>query len=541
MFGRRLLLALACIGAIVAGPGSARAQVSGSSSGGAAAGSESINSPIPNPNRFLFQNGQYVDATNNPRPQNLNPTGVNFSDCEQDLRLDFPLVISGFNPGDYAHIEVWAGTVDCTQDPNRNNINAGVSQPCWKVHGDLPPQNAVSSYAMQALSIYVRDVLRFEQPITMTGQNTSYDGNFHDSANGENACFVQTSDAGVQLSVYFIPIGPNHQAMGTAYQYPLNTDLVAPPPPYNVTLNAGDSLLQVKWTPPGNDPDIVGYAVFSDPPAANATTGGCSCGSSLGNGANSYVPGAFGVPGGDAACTDAESDAISDAIDEGEAAVADAASMDVATESAVGEAGGEAGVVGPEASVPEASAESGASDAGTSGGDAATGTCNPSGITVGVEGGACYSSALESHVFTLNGGTSTPVTSTDDSGTSSGSVGAEGGMSLAGGGISSINPKYEVGEIDDFTATQLTLTGLTNGDNYTVVVTSIDGSGNVGPVSTPACGTPQPTNDYWKTYKKDNGGALGCALESGTSNDVPLFALGLAATAAAFIRRRTRR
>lgn len=527
MSGRRSFLALVCIGAIFAGPGTARAQISGSSSGGVAAGSESINAPVPNPNRFLFQNGKYVDVTNNPRPQNLNPTGVNFSDCEQDLRLDFPLVISGFNPSDYAHIEVWAGTVDCTQDANRNNINAGVSQPCWKVHGDLPPQNAVTSYAMQALSIYARDVLRFEQPIMSTGMNTTYDGNFHDGPNGDTACFVQTSDAGVQLSVYFIPVSSNHQALGTAYQYPLNTDLVAPPPPYNLTLDAGDSLLQVHWTSPGNDPDIVGFAVWSDPPGASAASTGCSCGQSLGSGANSYVPGVFAVPGEDAACMDAESDAI----DEGEAAAS--------------EAGGEGGAVSPEASVSDASPESGpieasVSDAGAAVGDA--GSTNCSGITVGVEGGTCYSSALESHVFTLNGGgSSTPITTTDDSGAT---VGGEGGVSLAGGGISSINPKYEVGEIDDFTATQLTLTGLTNGDSYTVVVTSIDGSGNVGPVSTPAaCGKPEPTNDYWKTYKKDNGGALGCALEYGSDSggDVPLFALGVAAVAAAFIRRRTRR
>ncbi|HEX8796121.1 MAG TPA: hypothetical protein VF765_34460, partial [Polyangiaceae bacterium] len=442
-------------------------------------------------------------------------------------------VISGFNPGDYAHIEVWAGTVDCTQDANRNNINAGVSQPCWKVHGDLPPQNAVAQYAMPALSIYARDVLRFEQPIT-NGENTGYDGNFHNGSTGVNACFVQTSDAGVQLSVYFIPVSSTHQAIGTAYQYPLNTDLVAPPPPYNLTLNAGDSLLQVHWTSPGNDPDIVGFAVWSDPPGASSTTGSCSCGTSLGSGANSYVPGAFAVPGEDAACMDAESDAI----EEGEAAA-----MDVATETAASEGGGEGGMVS-EASVPDAALESGSveaggGDAGTAGADAGSTNCTGA-ITVGVEGGACYSSALESHVFTLNGGGSSTPVSTDDSGTT---VGAEGGVSLAGGGISSINPKYEVGEIDDFTATQLTLTGLTNGDSYTVVVTSIDGSGNVGPVSTPpACGKPQPTNDYWKTYKKDNGGALGCALEYGSgSGDVPMFALGVAAAAAAFIRRRTRR
>lgn len=529
MIGRSLLLALACVGAIVA-PGIARAQISGSGSGGTAAGSENINAPYPNPSRFLFQNGQYVDVTNNPRPQNLNPTGVNFSDCMQDLKLSFNLNISGFNPGDSASIQVWAGTIDCTQDSNRTGSGQGVSHPCWQVGTGLGAQNAVTSVP-RSQDVYVRNVLRYEQ-LPLTAVMQTFDPNFHNSKDGTSACFVQQSDAAVPISIYFIPINPTGQALGTAYQYPLNTDLVAPPPPPSVTLNAGDQLLQVNWTSPGNDPDIVGFAIWSDPPGANATSGGCSCGSSLGNGANSYVPGAFGVPGEDASCTDAESDAI----DEGEAAAAEAAAMDVATESAVGEGGGEAGM--PEASVPEASSESGVADAGPTGGDAATGTCNPSGITVGVEGGACYSSALESHVFTVNGGGSTPITSTDDSGLS---VGAEGGVTLSGGGISSINPKYEVGEIDDFTATQLTLTGLTNGDSYTVVVTSIDGSGNVGPVSTPACGTPQPTNDYWKTYKKDNGGALGCALESESDGNVSLFALGLAATAAAFIRRRTRR
>lgn len=536
MYGRRLLLALACIGAIVAGSRSVLAQVSGSSSGGTASGSESITSPIPNPYRLLFQNGAYVDVTNNPRPQNLNPTGVNFSDCAQDLRLDFPLVLSGFNPGDYAHIEVWAGTVDCTQDANRNNINAGVSQPCWKVYGELPPQNAVSAYALPSpISIFARDVLRFEQPITTTGMNTSYDPAYHNGPTGEDACFVQTSDAGVQLTIYFIPVQSNSQALGTAYSYPLNTDLVAPPPPYNVTLNAGDSLLQANWTSPGNDPDIVGFAVWADPPGGQAHSSGCSCGETTGSGASSYVPG-FTVPGQDASCADAES---SDAAEESVTAT-----MDVATESAASEGGGD-GMASLEASVPEAStdsgpAEGGTSDGGSDGGNAGTVNCT-TGITVGgVEGGACYSAAFDNQFIVNGGSSSTPVTTTDDSGTI---VGAEGGAALGGGGISLINPKYEVGEIDDFTATQLTVTGLTNGDSYTLVVTSIDGSGNVGPVSTPACGKPEPTNDYWKTYKKDNGGATGCALESGSgsNSDTPAFALGLAATAAAFIRRRTRR
>lgn len=535
MYVRRLVLALACFGAIVAGPETARAQgLTGSSSGGAA-GSESINSPIPNPNRSLWQGNQYVDVTNSPRPQNLNPTGVNFSDCEQDLQLNFQLLLSGFAPGDYASVQVWAGTLDCTQDANRTGSGAGVSHPCWKVAGDYGPVNATQNYS-KTISIYARDVLRYENPELPISNNNQYDATWHHSTDGETACLGQSSDAAVQISVYFLAVNSSDQALGTAYQYPLTTDLVAPPPPPSVTLNAGDELLQVNWTSPGNDPDIVGFAIFSDPPANSATSGGCNCGSSLGSGASSYVNGVFDVPGGDAACMDAESDAAEEA---------EAEAMDAPTESAA-EAGGEAGMVSPEASVPDGSADSGAGDGSASdaaatdagvGTDSGTSTCN-SGITVGVDGGSCSSSALGSHVFSLNGTSSTPV-STDDSGT----VGAEGGVSLAGGGISSINPKYEVGEIDDFTATSLTLTGLTNGDTYTVAVTSIDGSGNIGPISTQVCGKPAPTNDYWKTYKKDNGGANGCTLESGDGNgsDAPVFALGLVATAAAFIRRRTRR
>src|SRR6185312_10469241 len=137
---RRLLLAFACLAAALGADSQAHAQPTGSSSGGAS-GTESINSPIPNPYRFLFQNGQYVDVTNTPRPQNLNPTGANFTDCEQDLRLDFPLNISGFQPGDSASIQVWAGSLDCTNDANRTGTGAGVSHPCWKVGNGVGPQN----------------------------------------------------------------------------------------------------------------------------------------------------------------------------------------------------------------------------------------------------------------------------------------------------------------------------------------------------------------------------------------------------------------
>jgi hypothetical protein len=98
---RRLLFAclslLATLFAMAAAA-PARAQTasssSGSSSGGSTTGSESISAGVANPERFLYQNGvcngcAATDVTNSPRPQNLNPEGVNFTDCEQDLRMDF--------------------------------------------------------------------------------------------------------------------------------------------------------------------------------------------------------------------------------------------------------------------------------------------------------------------------------------------------------------------------------------------------------------------------------------------------------------------
>ena len=548
---RRLLFACACLVATAFAP-DGHAQGTSSSSGGGTSG-ESVSSPILNPYRFLVQNGQYVDVTNNPRPQNLNPTGCNFADCEQDLELQFPITYSGFAQGDAAHIEVWAGTVDCTQDANRNQISTSTAHPCWEVAPRTGPIYATVA-ATKTFTVFARDVLRFEAP-PVAGIAQSYDPSFHSSAQGESACHVQTSDAAVPISIYFIPVSSSEGIIGTAaYKFPFNTDLVAPPAPTNVSLNPGDTLLQVTWTSPGNDPDLVGYAVYSDPPAGGSTTGGCSCGNAPGSGANSYVGGDGASSLADATtsrCVDAASEAASatDAFvaDEAEAAAASDADLEAAL---------------PEGSLPEASTDA-ASDAGVTA-DGGKGSGVDSGIDSGGPGtgdagmmsctnlnvgggGLCVSTNLTGHIFTIGSSTTTtttdastdvivPVTG-DDSSTSS--TGAEGGVTLAGGGIAEIDPKYKAGEIDDITGTQLTLTGLTNGLNYVVVVTSIDGSGNVGPISEPpSCKQPEPTGDYWKTYKKDGGNATGCALGGGAGAQV--FGVGIALAAAALARRRRR-
>src|ERR1017187_5450238 len=135
---RRLLFACACLVATTFAP-DGHAQTSSSSSGGSTTDTDSITSSIPNPYRYLLG----VDQTNNPRPQNLNPTGCNYLDCVQDLELQFPLIYSGFSAD---HIEVWAGTVDCTQDANRTAAG-GVSHLCWQVAGFTGPLNATSAVA----------------------------------------------------------------------------------------------------------------------------------------------------------------------------------------------------------------------------------------------------------------------------------------------------------------------------------------------------------------------------------------------------------
>jgi hypothetical protein len=382
------------------------------------------------------------------------------------------------------------------------------------------------------------------------------------------------------VNVYFIPVEVTAsvgQATGTAYQYALNTDTVAPPPPTVNNIGFGDTLLTVSWTSPGNDPDIAGFAVWSDPPAGGTGGGGgCNCGSTpgAGGGANSYV-------GGDAAGTQSTPADASQLVCPADAMVNDGASpRDAATDGsdAAEDAVSDVAEEPLEASLPDAATDAevdaqidAASDGGAlPGGDAGAADAGDGGLPPGCHyinvggGGACNSYNLTGHTFLAGGGGSAGGatgmgTGLTDAGTTGASASAAlsvedltgdgaitgddggGGMALAGGGISEIPPQYKAGEIDDRTATQMTLTGLTNGVTYTIVVTSIDGSGNVGPPSTPQCAQPEPVNDFWATYKQNGGGASGCALEgTGGATQLPVFG-GALLSLAALVRRKARR
>jgi hypothetical protein len=78
-----------------------------------------------------------LDANGNGVTKRINPAsaeGVNLSDCHADQSISFPLVVTGFAPGDVS--EIWAsnGSGDCT-DPNNRPGNLSVH--CFKL-GSFP-------------------------------------------------------------------------------------------------------------------------------------------------------------------------------------------------------------------------------------------------------------------------------------------------------------------------------------------------------------------------------------------------------------------
>ena len=565
-FLKSTLVAAAFVAATAVAPFEAWAQTTSSSSSSGSSTSEGINTGIPNPYRFIGS----TNVTSSSRPVNLNPTGANFSDCEQNLMLQFPIVASGFANGD--HIEVWAGTVDCTQDVARSGLTTSGAQLCWQVAAST---GSINNTLVTSFNVYVRDVLRFEGASTITTSavdRLTYNPNWAASDQGETACHVQSADAAVPINIYFIPIASTGLASGGGwYKWTLNSDLVAPPAPTNVTVGPEDTAVQVNWTSPGSaDPNLAGFIVWSDPPSGGIVGGGgCSCGSVGAGSASSYVgdgsvpeaasattqmydcdgtfypvPGASSSSGSSASSASGSSSGSSGASSSSGSSASSASGSSSgssgassgddesgASDGAIEEPGSESGDDGPaegssgsysasgsssgsSSASGSSSGSSSASGSSTSSTGSSSGASNPySGCTLGrvpIDAGAsnCYSPNLSAG-FGVSGTSDSTITSTGDDGstddasstastvvtTVSSTTASASGLP----GISEIPPQFNAGEIDSITTTQVTLGGLTNGVIYDIVVTSIDGSGNVGPASLPACGIPAAVTDFYKT------------------------------------------
>jgi hypothetical protein len=189
------------------------------------------------------------------RPQNLNPLGVSYSDCINDMTLAFSFIVSGFDGAE--NLQVWASkTSDCTALTDRGTGQVPV---CWILPGGFTAQPFTTPTSIK-ITLRVQDILGED---AVDGQNPIPDAPDYHRA-GAEACTTQATPQAVPININFVPVDASGNPVGTAYQYTLNTDLVGPPAPAGVSESAGPTLLKVMWTP-NSDTDTTGYDVFIDP------------------------------------------------------------------------------------------------------------------------------------------------------------------------------------------------------------------------------------------------------------------------------------
>ncbi len=190
------------------------------------------------------------------REQNLNPTYINYADCAANARLNFTILVGGLPCTDT--IQVWAGTVDCTQTAARL-ANSGMTR-CWQV----VPQGHFQMAASSTADIRAQDIVAY---ISNPSPPLGY------IAQGETACHSQTAPGGVALTIYFMAVEADGQTVDAFGTYAMGADLVGPYPPSNVTAGIGQNVIIVNWTP-AVDSTIQGYNIYCQDLGATNAEGG---------------------------------------------------------------------------------------------------------------------------------------------------------------------------------------------------------------------------------------------------------------------------
>jgi MYXO-CTERM domain-containing protein len=296
------------------------------------------------------------------------------------------------------------------------------------------------------------------------------------------------STAPQPISIYFIGNATSSGTATDANSYTwTNTqvDLLGPEPPSGLTLGVADSELIMSLSAVNTDSNTLGYVLYCYPTDGSAGTGGGS----------------------------------------------------VSTSSSSSSSSGDAGT-----------GDAGTSDAGTGGG---TGTGGAGGA-----GGAGGTGGAKSDAGTSSSSSSS---SSGDAGTGGG--GGTGGGNAAGAnacapwetipGVDPARPTldspYVCNSAVSASAKDISAPNLTNGVRYRIAIAAYDEVGNIGPLSELQCGTPEPTDTFFKTYCADGGTAChdGCGTcAAGGDRDLAwpgLAAMALAAVGFATRRRTTRR
>src|SRR5580658_2209659 len=108
-------------------------------------------SGMPYPIRFV--NGVNLGVST--RPQNLNPLGVSFADCNENMQLQFSVEVSGFAGQNLA---VWASkTSTCDANPQDRGIGIG-GNVCWFLQQPLTGYNS-STLSTITVTLNVRDIV----------------------------------------------------------------------------------------------------------------------------------------------------------------------------------------------------------------------------------------------------------------------------------------------------------------------------------------------------------------------------------------------
>jgi hypothetical protein len=450
----------------------------------------------PYPNRIVGG----VNEGYSTRQQNLNPLGISYQDCLDDMTLQFSVTASGFTGTD--SLEVWASlTSDCTNPTDRGvDYTAAV---CWGTRSQTLVDPLISTPQTYTFYVRVQDLVGWQQGPPVPPNNIT------PPAKGVEACTAQATFAAVPMNINFLAINSSGASDGTPFQYTINTDMVGPPAPSGVSETVGETIYIVNWTA-NSDSDTAGYDVFMDPIPGQE------------NGEGGPVSSEAGLT---RVCPDTGVSSI------GDATLGDDGAEDGPLESSVVESGVSEASVGP---LPY--------DGGcyyiNTGGQVPTST----------NGYNCNDSILASSI-TEDGGLDASTVVIQPIEDEAGNI-IEGGVEEGNGGISTIPSQYILNvtpgtagfTIADKSVGSYTVKGLVDYVTYTVVVASVDGTGNIGPPSLEVCDYPAPVRDFWQTYNEDGGKAGGfCALETIGTGGAPALAgvagvLGLAA----FMRRRRR-
>jgi MYXO-CTERM domain-containing protein len=201
------------------------------------------------------------DGTDFTRGSSLTPAGINFEDCEEDIDVVFPLLVTGTTTeASGMLLYAFAGT-DCAAGGAAVEPDvAGTT--CWPI---VPGAISYGLGTSEEVKIRARQILAQASRTVKTTYSEV-------AASDDSMCHTQPTSAPLTLSVYFVlATTPALTTVGGSVSPTLGADLAAGAPPEDVVLGIGHTLLLPRWTPV-NDQDIVGYNVYYLPITASAAS-----------------------------------------------------------------------------------------------------------------------------------------------------------------------------------------------------------------------------------------------------------------------------